>query len=676
MGKAKKEASRVSTDPGNQKMKGENFYRDKKKLKYLNMLKSGRAVRDRDGKIIKAAPFQSSEAKTARIEPNRRWFGNTRVIGHQVLEDFREKLGSKVNDPYQVLLRQNKLPMSLLQNSSTVGRVNLLETESFSDTFGTKAQRKKPKLDVSMIEQYGENAMTQVDSYEPKKDQDLVENQYVDFADKAREWYFNAGSSKRIWNELYKVVDSSDVIIHVLDARDPNGTRCRHVENYIKSETPHKHLVYVLNKVDLVPTWVTSRWVQSLSKEYPTLAFHASINNSFGKGSLIQLLRQFSKLHSEKRQISVGFIGYPNTGKSSIINTLRKKKVCNVAPIPGETKVWQYITLMRNIYLIDCPGIVQASANDTEEDIVLRGSIRIENLNNPEDYIQSVLDRVRKEYVQRTYNVDHWEDSEEFLTEVAKATGKLNKGGEPDLHVVAKMVLTDWVRGKLPRYSIPPDYELKSSTDKAGEQSVQSIQAADGSAQEQKNDSDESPDQPKHKSKKGVTIGVTQHFKKIVMATEYLPVDLEGTHADEDSTPAPEPTATKKGQPASQDATQQTQEDEPDWDDVFQSAVGEEVSSIPDDSAGNGSGKSKNDEEPDSELDSEGEDGLNGSDSDANDSRDTKHSRMTTNKKKVGVHYYETANVKNKNRKKRTPENPDRLAKKLRHSGKWKVGSK
>jgi nuclear GTP-binding protein len=96
--------------------------------------------------------------------------------------------------------------------------------------------------------------------------------------------------------------------------------------------------------------------VKQLSKEYPTLAFHASITNPFGKGSLISLLRQFSQLHKDKKSISVGLIGYPNVGKSSIINTLMKKKVCKVAPIPGETKVWQFVTLMKRIYLIDCPG--------------------------------------------------------------------------------------------------------------------------------------------------------------------------------------------------------------------------------------------------------------------------------------------------------------------------------
>jgi len=84
---------------------------------------------------------------------------------------------------------------------------------------------------------------------------------------------------------------------------------------------------------------VQARYVAHLSESYPTIAFHASPNHSFGKGSLIQLLRQFSQLHSDKKQISVGLIGYPNVGKSSIINTLKASKVCKVAPIPGETKV-------------------------------------------------------------------------------------------------------------------------------------------------------------------------------------------------------------------------------------------------------------------------------------------------------------------------------------------------
>jgi len=132
-----------------------------------------------------------------------------------------------------------------------------------------------------------------------------------------------------------------------------------------------------------VPSWVTKKWLKILSKEYPTLAFHASVNNPFGKGSLLSLLRQLARMRSDKQYISVGLVGYPNVGKSSVINTLRSKKVCNVAPIPGETKVWQYITLMKRIFLIDCPGVVYSGAGDTDTDAVLKGVVRVESLVRP-----------------------------------------------------------------------------------------------------------------------------------------------------------------------------------------------------------------------------------------------------------------------------------------------------
>ena len=194
-----------------------------------------------------------------------------------------------------------------------------------------------------------------------------------------------------------------------------------------------------------------------MSKEYPTLAFHASINNSFGKGSLISLLRQFSALHSDRKQISVGFIGYPNTGKSSIINTLRKKKVCTVAPIPGETKVWQYITLMKRIYLIDCPGVVPPNMGDTEEDILLRGVVRVENVENPEQYVAAAMRKVKRHHLERTYDVKNFTNSTDFLEALARKGGRLLKGGEADMDGVAKMVLNDFLRGKIPWFTPLPE---------------------------------------------------------------------------------------------------------------------------------------------------------------------------------------------------------------------------
>lgn len=195
-------------------------------------------------------------------------------------------------------------------------------------------------------------------------------------------------------------------------------------------------------------------------------AFHASINNSFGKGSLIALLRQFSSLHSDRKQISVGMVGYPNTGKSSIINTLRKKKVCGVAPIAGETKVWQYITLMKRIYMIDCPGIVPPNQNDTDEDLLLRGSVRVENVEYPAQYIEAVLRKVQPKHLQRTYDIkdkDYENDAVRFLEVLCRKSGRLLKGGEADIDGAAKMVLNDWIRGKLPWFTPPPFKEGEES---------------------------------------------------------------------------------------------------------------------------------------------------------------------------------------------------------------------
>ena len=223
-----------------------------------------------------------------------------------------------------------------------------------------------------------------------------------------------------------------------------------------------------------------AQWVRLLSQEHPTLAFHASLTNSFGKGSLITLLRQFSSLHSSRKQISVGMVGYPNTGKSSIINTLRKKRVCTVAPIPGETKVWQYITLMKRIYLIDCPGVVPPSQGDSAEDILLRGVVRVENVENPAQYIGAVLRRTQARHIERTYEVkgsEYQNDPIEFLSILARKGGRLLKGGEADVDGVAKMVLNDFLRGKIPWFTPPPK---KDGTDVAKQNQDGAIDGREG----------------------------------------------------------------------------------------------------------------------------------------------------------------------------------------------------
>lgn len=462
-GKMNKSGHSLNPDRSTDNVKGVRNPRSKATINRLQMYRNFKAKRDRRGKIIKAAPFQQwvSSGTVSRVEPNPKWFSNSRVISQSALQKFQEEMGKVMKDPYQVVMKPTQLPITLLNESAKYQRVHLLDTESFDNTFGPKKQRKRPSLKVRDLEDMTKAAEEASEKYTDDKDHDLVRDD-GGIRQMPRDWVFAAGQSKRIWNELHKVVDSADVLLQVLDARDPMGTRSKHIEEFLRKEKKHKHLFFILNKVDLVPIWVTQRWVAILSAEYPTIAFHASLTHPFGKGALINLLRQIGKLHVDKKQISVGLIGYPNTGKSSIINALRGKKVCNVAPIAGETKVWQYITLMKKIYLIDCPGVVYPSA-ETDSEKVLKGVVRVELVTNPEDYVEDVLKRVRPEYMVKTYGINEYEGHIDFLEKIAKKSGRLLKGGEPDVTAAAKMILNDWQRGKLPFYVPPEGFEIPKS---------------------------------------------------------------------------------------------------------------------------------------------------------------------------------------------------------------------
>ena len=451
--------SKASTNPNrkipNEKLK--NFYRTPAKIKLLNLYNS-KPSKDR---------FKRPETP-ARIVPDRKWFGNTRTITQKKLEEIRKEISlneKNKKNPQSVFLNKTQLPENLLKPISNEGKIkNMLS--SFEETFGKKSRRTIPNLSVYTIEELASRSQKQTEEYLIEKDSNL--NHLYENEKEAPEMKFmKAGQSKRIYSELLKVIDASDVLCEVLDSRDPIGTRCKYVETYINKNCPHKHIVYILNKCDLVPTWVTASYIKLLSKDYPTIAFHASITNPFGKPALFSLLRQFDALHKDKKNISIGFIGYPNVGKSSVINTLKKQKSCKTAPIPGETKVWQYVSLTKRIYLIDCPGVVYDEGS-SQNDRVLRSVVRAEKIEEPMEFIHGILERVEPNILKRIYKVGSWKDTEDFVSQCAKNYGKLIKGGEPDLKATSKIILMDWQRGKIPYFIEPPKSDENNVIDVKG----------------------------------------------------------------------------------------------------------------------------------------------------------------------------------------------------------------
>ncbi|KDO28461.1 hypothetical protein SPRG_20167 [Saprolegnia parasitica CBS 223.65] len=305
---------------------------------------------------------------------------------------------------------------------------------------------------------------------------DATEAERIAAADEfGRELILNDHSRKQYMKELKKVVERADVILEVLDARDPMGCRTMDMEDLMRSKG--KKVVLVLNKIDLVPAETLQPWLAHLRTSYPTIAFKASTQDknisssgiskgekaqgklmtgsrAVGTEALMQLLKNYCRSANIKTAITVGVIGYPNVGKSSVINSLKRSKAASVSSIAGHTKVIQEIHLDNKIKLIDCPGIV-FDTSDSQR-LILRNCVNAEAFSDPIPAVEIILGRCSKEQIQALYDVPAYTDTIEFLVHLAMAQGKLGKGGIPDRKAVARTVLQDWNRGKIPFFTPPP----------------------------------------------------------------------------------------------------------------------------------------------------------------------------------------------------------------------------
>ncbi|PVU96608.1 hypothetical protein BB561_001078 [Smittium simulii] len=304
----------------------------------------------------------------------------------------------------------------------------------------------------------------------------------------------NKDNSRRAYyREFMKVAKASDVILFVLDSRDPLGTRSKQIETLI-TEKFNKKLVFVLNKTDLVPKHVLLQWLSYLRKERPTILFKANTQQqrtnlgsaSFGAvggttecvggESLLQLLKNYCRNLNIKTAITVGVIGFPNVGKSSIINSLKRARVCGVGSTPGFTKSVQLVHLDKTIRLLDSPGVVfnftlnrNTKSNAEQNEICLRNIVKVELLTNPVGPAEVVINRCNKDVLAQRYNVLPFENSTEFLVQLARTRGRFRRGGIPDLQSAARIILTDWNTGKIPYYTTVP-IAFRDSQDSSSKQ--------------------------------------------------------------------------------------------------------------------------------------------------------------------------------------------------------------
>jgi ribosome biogenesis GTPase A len=249
------------------------------------------------------------------------------------------------------------------------------------------------------------------------------------------------------WDIVEYVVDHSDYVIEVIDARMPELTRNSFAENMVTSKD--KKLIIAANKAD----FLTKEAKFQYKKKFGKLPFiFISIRNREGVVTLKRKIFEMIEKRTNYDQVRIGVIGYPNTGKSSLINALAGRKAIIVGSKPGMTRGYQLVKMSSNIMLVDTPGVIPLQEMDQTKQILMNAldpanAKRIDLA--AEEIVRMFLEQ-NKTAFEAMYNVKV--DSKcfaEIVQEIGISKKMLIKGGNVDVRRVYLRLIDDWQKGSM-----------------------------------------------------------------------------------------------------------------------------------------------------------------------------------------------------------------------------------
>jgi len=232
------------------------------------------------------------------------------------------------------------------------------------------------------------------------------------------------------WASLRKLIHEADIIVEVVDSRDVEGTRLRFTEKWIGSA----RLLIVANKADLLP--------QGAKAKVPERAFVISAKTASieKKKSLIDAMLS----RTQKRPARALLLGYPNVGKSTLINSLSGRRAARVSPIAGTTKDVQWIRINDDLTIVDYRGIFPPK--EQKHDLVRKGAVNVQG--DEEEHVYLIAAKILASPVLRKWLEEKYDfqigtitQPDELLALMAERRKWYLKGGVLNIAEAARSLM-------------------------------------------------------------------------------------------------------------------------------------------------------------------------------------------------------------------------------------------